>query len=127
LNQLIVLAGLTKRDPGEEKHQQQQADNRDVVGLEHDVKKLCKATFSHTFCRVASAHGVVNEQGRYPRPPLAVVRFFDIKGAILTGEGRGILMLRWLPEDVSPYGPGIDSLFYFIYYITAAAFILVTA
>jgi heme/copper-type cytochrome/quinol oxidase subunit 2 len=34
---------------------------------------------------------------------------------------------RWLPEDVSPYGPGIDSLFYFIYYITAAAFILVTA
>ncbi len=36
-------------------------------------------------------------------------------------------MLRWLPEDVSPYGPGIDALFYFIYYITAAAFILVTA
>src|SRR5713101_4657650 len=35
-------------------------------------------------------------------------------------------MLRWLPEDVSPYGPGIDALFYFIYYITAAAFILVT-
>jgi cytochrome c oxidase subunit 2 len=35
-------------------------------------------------------------------------------------------MLRWLPEDVSPYGAGIDSLFYFIYYITAAAFILVT-
>ncbi len=59
--------------------------------------------------------------------PLAVVQFFDIKGTILTGEGRGIPMLRWLPEDVSPYGPGIDSLFYFIYYITAAAFILVTA
>ncbi len=36
-------------------------------------------------------------------------------------------MLRWLPEDVSPYGAGIDSLFYLIYYITAAAFILVTA
>ena len=35
-------------------------------------------------------------------------------------------MLRWLPEDVSPYGAGIDSLFYIIYYITAAAFILVT-
>jgi cytochrome c oxidase subunit 2 len=35
-------------------------------------------------------------------------------------------MLRWLPEDVSSYGAGIDSLFYFIYYITAAAFILVT-
>jgi len=59
--------------------------------------------------------------------PLAVVQFFDIKGTILTGEGRGIPMLRWLPEDVSPYGPGIDSLFYFIYYITAAAFILVTS
>src|SRR5215470_18473171 len=36
-------------------------------------------------------------------------------------------MLRWLPENVAPYGAGIDSLFYFIYYITAAAFIVVTA
>lgn len=36
-------------------------------------------------------------------------------------------MLRWLPEDVSPYGAGIDALFYLIYYITAAAFLLVTA
>lgn len=35
-------------------------------------------------------------------------------------------MLRWLPEDVSTYGHEIDSLFYLIYYITAAAFILVT-
>ena len=36
-------------------------------------------------------------------------------------------MLGWLPEDVSPYGAEIDSLFYFIYYLTAAAFIIVTA
>ncbi len=36
-------------------------------------------------------------------------------------------MLQWLPEDVSPYGGSIDSLFYLIYYITAAAFIVVTA
>lgn len=36
-------------------------------------------------------------------------------------------MLQWLPKDVSPYGGSIDSLFYFIYYVTAAAFILVTA
>lgn len=35
-------------------------------------------------------------------------------------------MLSWLPEDVSPYGAGIDALFYVIYYITAAAFLLVT-
>src|SRR5215475_3027848 len=35
-------------------------------------------------------------------------------------------MLRWLPEDVSPYGAGIDALFYLIYYITAVAFFLVT-
>lgn len=35
-------------------------------------------------------------------------------------------MLRWLPEDVSPYGAGIDALFYVIYYITAVAFLLVT-
>jgi cytochrome c oxidase subunit 2 len=35
-------------------------------------------------------------------------------------------MLRWLPEDVSPYGAGIDALFYLIYYITAAAFGIVT-
>ena len=35
-------------------------------------------------------------------------------------------MLRWLPEDVSTFGPEIDSLFYLIYYITAATFILVT-
>ena len=36
-------------------------------------------------------------------------------------------MLRWLPEDVSTYGGEIDSLFYIIYYITGAAFIIVTA
>jgi cytochrome c oxidase subunit 2 len=35
-------------------------------------------------------------------------------------------MLTWLPEDVSTYGQEIDSLFYLIYYITAATFILVT-
>ena len=35
-------------------------------------------------------------------------------------------MLRWLPEDVSTFGLEIDSLFYLIYYITAATFILVT-
>src|ERR687892_2770571 len=35
-------------------------------------------------------------------------------------------MLRWLPEDVSTFGQEIDSLFYLIYYITAATFILVT-
>jgi cytochrome c oxidase subunit 2 len=35
-------------------------------------------------------------------------------------------MLRWLPEDVSTFGQEIDSLFYLIYYITAAAFIIVT-
>jgi cytochrome c oxidase subunit 2 len=35
-------------------------------------------------------------------------------------------MLRWLPEDVSTYGREIDQLFYLIYYITAATFILVT-
>src|SRR5262244_3298589 len=36
-------------------------------------------------------------------------------------------MLQWLPEDVSTFGPQIDSLFYLIYYITAATFIIVTA
>ena len=35
-------------------------------------------------------------------------------------------MLRWLPEDVSTFGHEIDSLFYLIYYITAATFIIVT-
>lgn len=35
-------------------------------------------------------------------------------------------MLRWLPEDVSTFGRDIDSLFYLIYYITSATFILVT-
>ena len=35
-------------------------------------------------------------------------------------------MLSWLPENVSTYGHDIDSLFYLIYYITAATFILVT-
>jgi cytochrome c oxidase subunit 2 len=35
-------------------------------------------------------------------------------------------MLSWLPEDVSTFGHEIDSLFYLIYYITAATFILVT-
>ena len=35
-------------------------------------------------------------------------------------------MMRWLPEDVSTFGGEIDHLFYIIYYITGAAFILVT-
>jgi cytochrome c oxidase subunit 2 len=35
-------------------------------------------------------------------------------------------MMQWLPEDVSTFGREIDSLFYLIYYITAATFILVT-
>jgi cytochrome c oxidase subunit 2 len=35
-------------------------------------------------------------------------------------------MLRWLPEDVSTYGRDIDALFFLIYYITAATFIIVT-
>jgi len=35
-------------------------------------------------------------------------------------------MLQWLPENVSTFGGEIDSLFYLIYYITAATFILVT-
>jgi cytochrome c oxidase subunit 2 len=35
-------------------------------------------------------------------------------------------MLHWLPEDVSPYGAGIDGLFRLIYYITATAFLVVT-
>ena len=35
-------------------------------------------------------------------------------------------MMQWLPEDVSTFGPEIDSLFYLIYYITGVAFILVT-
>src|SRR5579862_4152989 len=34
-------------------------------------------------------------------------------------------MLSWLPEDVSTFGPGIDQMFYLIYYITGATFVLV--
>jgi len=33
----------------------------------------------------------------------------------------------WLPEDVSTYGKDIDFLFYLIYYITGATFVLVAA
>lgn len=36
-------------------------------------------------------------------------------------------MMSWLPENVSTFGEEIDSLFYLIYYITGAAFLLVTA
>ena len=35
-------------------------------------------------------------------------------------------MMRWLPENVSTFGDEIDGLFYFIYYLTGGAFILVT-
>ncbi len=34
-------------------------------------------------------------------------------------------MLSWLPENVSTFGPKIDQLFYLIYYITGATFVLV--
>jgi len=34
-------------------------------------------------------------------------------------------MLRWLPENVSTYGPDIDRLFYVIYYVTGATFLVV--
>ena len=36
-------------------------------------------------------------------------------------------MLDWLPENVAPYGQDVDWLFYLIYYITGAIFLLVTA
>jgi cytochrome c oxidase subunit 2 len=35
-------------------------------------------------------------------------------------------MMEWLPENVSTFGEEIDALFYLIYYITGAVFILVT-
>ena len=35
-------------------------------------------------------------------------------------------MMSWLPENVSTFGGEIDYLFYLIYYITGAVFILVT-
>ena len=35
-------------------------------------------------------------------------------------------MLSWLPENISTFGAEIDSLFYLIYYITGAVFLLVT-
>ncbi len=34
-------------------------------------------------------------------------------------------MMSWLPENVSTYGKDIDRLFYLIYYITGATFLLV--
>src|SRR5262245_2087365 len=34
-------------------------------------------------------------------------------------------MLSWLPEDISTFGPGIDRLFYIIYYITNVTFVIV--
>jgi len=36
-------------------------------------------------------------------------------------------MMSWLPENVSSYGQDIDWLFYLIYYITGATFVLVAA
>jgi cytochrome c oxidase subunit 2 len=35
-------------------------------------------------------------------------------------------MMRWLPENVSTFGDEIDAIFYFIYYLTGGAFVLVT-
>jgi cytochrome c oxidase subunit 2 len=35
-------------------------------------------------------------------------------------------MMRWLPENVSTFGDEIDAIFYFIYYLTSGAFVLVT-
>src|SRR5574341_36653 len=35
-------------------------------------------------------------------------------------------MMSWLPEDVSTFGREVDFLFYLIYYLTGAVFILVT-
>lgn len=36
-------------------------------------------------------------------------------------------MLNWLPENIATYGQEVDRLFYLIYYITAATFVLVAA
>ena len=36
-------------------------------------------------------------------------------------------MLRWLPENVSTYGQGVDNLFILIYWITLVVFVLVMA
>ena len=35
-------------------------------------------------------------------------------------------MMSWLPENIATYGQELDDIFYLIYYITAAAFLLVT-
>jgi cytochrome c oxidase subunit 2 len=35
-------------------------------------------------------------------------------------------MMSWLPENIATYGKDIDDLFYLIYYITGAVFLLVT-
>ncbi len=35
-------------------------------------------------------------------------------------------MMQWLPENVSTFGGEIDSLFYFIYYLTGTVLVLVT-
>ena len=35
-------------------------------------------------------------------------------------------MMSWLPENIATYGKEIDDLFYLIYYITGAVFVLVT-
>ncbi len=35
-------------------------------------------------------------------------------------------MLSWLPENVSTFGAKVDQIFYLIYYITGATFVLVT-
>ena len=35
-------------------------------------------------------------------------------------------MMSWLPENIATYGKELDDLFYLIYYITGAAFVLVT-
>lgn len=36
-------------------------------------------------------------------------------------------MLDWLPENISTFGEGIDHIFYLIYYITLAMFIVINA
>jgi cytochrome c oxidase subunit II len=36
-------------------------------------------------------------------------------------------MLDWLPENISTFGDGIDELFFMIYYVTVAIFLLINA
>ena len=56
---LIVAHGFTHRKPGEERNQEQHADDRHIVGLGHDQAEVCVEQADQRRTRIMTAKRIL--------------------------------------------------------------------